>query len=145
MSDDAARVSPEFRLAINVSHDDIDELGHVSNLVYVRWVLDAAKGHSVAAGWPHQAYVKLGAVFVVHKHVLDYLASAFVGERLEAITYVARWSAATSERRTRIVRLSDGRDLVRSVTTWAFVAIDTGRPRRIAREVVDDFARDRSS
>lgn len=141
MSDEVGRVSPEWRLAITATNDDIDELGHVSNLVYVRWVQDAAKGHSAAAGWPHDAYVKIGAVFVVHKHIIEYLASAYAGDRVEAITYVANWSAATSERHTRIVRVADGKELVRSVTTWAFVATSTGRPRRIAREVIESFAR----
>ena len=35
---------------------DIDELGHVSNLVYVRWVLDVAMGHSRSLGWDHAQY-----------------------------------------------------------------------------------------
>jgi acyl-CoA thioester hydrolase len=136
-----APVSPEFRLRIEATADDVDELGHVSNVVYVRWVQDAAKGHSVAAGWPHDAYVKLGAVFVVHKHVIEYRAPAYGGDEVEAITFIASWSAATSERWTRIVRLADGKELVRAVATWAFVATDTGRPRRIAPSIVASFAR----
>ncbi|MEO7096819.1 MAG: acyl-CoA thioesterase [Polyangiales bacterium] len=140
MNDGGSALSPEFRLTITPTAADIDELGHVSNVVYVRWIQDAAKGHSAAAGWPHDAYVKLGAVFVVHKHLIEYRAPAYAGDVLEAITFIATWAAATSERRTRIVRVADGKELVRAVTTWAFVATDTGRPRRIAPEIVTSFA-----
>jgi acyl-CoA thioester hydrolase len=142
VSEDDARLSPEFHLAITATDDDIDELGHVSNVVYVRWIQDVAKAHSAAAGWPHDAYVKIGAVFVVHKHVIEYRAPAFAGDQLEAVTFIASWSAATSERRTRIVRMGDGKELARAVTTWAFVATHTGKPRRIAPEIVESFRRD---
>ena len=141
MNEAVTPVSPVYTLPIVAAPEDIDELGHVSNVVYVRWIQDAAKGHSAAAGWPHEAYVAVGAVFVVHKHIIEYRAPAFAGDRLEAITFVASWSAATSERRTRIVRVGDGKELVRAVTTWAFVATDTGRPRRISPEIVASFAR----
>jgi acyl-CoA thioester hydrolase len=139
VSEGGHAVSPEFKLSITANDEDVDELGHVSNVVYVRWIQDVAKAHSAAVGWPHEAYVKLGAVFVVHKHVIEYRASALAGDRLEAVTHIASWSAATSDRHTRIIRISDRKELVRAVTTWAFVATDTGRPRRIAREVAESF------
>jgi acyl-CoA thioester hydrolase len=41
MSDDAAR----FELPIRVEEADIDELGIVNNVTYVRWVQDAAVAH----------------------------------------------------------------------------------------------------
>jgi acyl-CoA thioester hydrolase len=131
--------SPTFELSFTVPASDIDELGHVSNLAWLRHVLEAARGHSRAVGLDHAAYVELGAVFVVRRHEIDYLLPAFAGEALVTSTYVASWGAATSERRTRIARAADGRDVVRAVTTWAFVALASGRPRRIPPEVVAAF------
>ena len=69
-------------LTITAAADDIDELGHVSNLVYLRWVLDAALAHSAAAGWDHAAYRRLGAVFVVRRHEIDYLAPVVAGDEV---------------------------------------------------------------
>ena len=73
-------------------------------------------------------------------HEVDYLAPAFAGEALVTTTFIANWNAASSERRTRIARASDDKELVRAVTTWAFVSTETGRPRRIPPAVVEAFA-----
>jgi acyl-CoA thioester hydrolase len=118
----------------------MDELGHVSNLVYVRFVLDVARAHSEAVGWDHAAYVRLGAVFVVRKHEIEYLAPTYAGEALTVITWVERWTAATAVRHTRIVRERDAREVTRSTALWAMVSTESGRPRRIPIEVRAAFA-----
>ena len=126
-------VSARFRFPIIASPDDIDELGHVSNLVYLRWVLDAATGHSAALGWSHVEYRALGAVFVVRRHELDYLAPVLARDELIAETWVEAWKQASCVRRTEIAR---GDKLVaRSATTWAFVTLPAGRPTRIPDEL----------
>lgn len=128
--------SREHTVEIIAQPADIDENGHVSNLVYLRWVLEAAIAHSEAVGWPHPRYLQLGAIFVVRRHEIDYLAAAMEGDRVHVATFVEGWSAATSVRKTRIVR--DGKELARCVTTWAFIGLN-GRPRRIAPELVEAF------
>ncbi len=132
--------SPEFEIRFAPAAGDIDELGHVSNLVWLGYVLTAARAHSAAVGLDHAAYVRLGAVFVVRRHEIDYLAPAFEGEALVTRTFVASFGAAVSERRTRIVRARDEREVVRAVTTWAFVSLESGRPRRIPKDVAEAFA-----
>ncbi|HVK67369.1 MAG TPA: thioesterase family protein [Polyangium sp.] len=134
-----AAPSDEYVFPVVASPEDIDELGHVSNVVYVRWVQDAARAHSEAVGWDTSAYVRAGAVFVVRRHEIDYLAPVFLGDRIEVRTHVARFGAATCERKTRLVRSSDGVEVARSVTSWAFVATATQRPARIPQEIRDVF------
>lgn len=136
----AAPPSGPFRERLVAHADDIDELGHVSNIVYVRWIPEIAKAHSRAVGWDHAAYLRAGAVFVVRRHELDYLGPVLEGDRLRLDTFVASWSAATSERRTTITREADEREVARAVTTWAFVSIATGRPTRIPAELIAAFA-----
>lgn len=119
---------------------DIDELGHVSNIVVVRWIQEVAKAHSRAVGWDHAAYLRAGAVFVVRRHEIDYLGPVLEGDALVVRTFVAAWSAATSERRTTITRVSDGREMTRAVTLWAFVNLRTGRPTRIPEALPAAFA-----
>jgi acyl-CoA thioester hydrolase len=132
-------VSPTFVLELEAPASDVDELGHVSNVAYVRWVQEVAKAHSVAVGWDHAAYVRLGAVFVVRRHEIDYLAPAYAGDRVRLETFIARFSAASSERRTRVVRVADGKDLVRATTLWALVSTGSARPTRIPEPVRDAF------
>jgi acyl-CoA thioester hydrolase len=133
--------TPDFRLEVVASADDLDEQGHVSNVVYVRWVQDVAMAHSVASGWDHAAYVRFGAIFVVRRHQVEYLRPVRAGDRVALITHVAWWRAATCERRTRIVRVRDGEELARAVTLWALVSVDGGRPLRIPGEIAEAFAR----
>jgi acyl-CoA thioester hydrolase len=132
--------SDEHTIEVVAQPSDIDENGHVSNLVYLRWVQDAAVAHSTAVGWDVAAYKRAGAAFFVVRHEIDYLGASYEGEVLKVTTVVTTWSAATSERRTRIVRSSDEKLLARCVTKWAFVGLN-GRPRRIIPEVVEAFRR----
>ena len=132
--------SPEFRKRRTAVAAEIDELGHVSNVVYLQWVLEIAKAHSAAVGWDHQAYVRSGAIFVVRKHEIEYLASAYVGDEIDVTTWVESFRGASTTRRTRITR-SDGKELAHAETHWVYVTMDTGRPRRISPSVSEAFTR----
>jgi acyl-CoA thioester hydrolase len=140
-SDPEAAFSDVFSVEIAARDAEIDELGHVSNVVYVRWLQDVATAHSSAVGWTHDRYKAIGAVFVVHRHVIEYRAPAYAGDGIRLVTWVDGWSAATSTRQTRVVRVADGKELVRAVTTWALVTTEGGRPRRIPQEIVTAFRR----
>lgn len=127
-----------FTLPITATAADIDELGHVSNLVYVRWVLDVAMAHSRALGWDHAAYRAYGAVFVVRRHEIDYVAQVREGEALVAETWVEDWRPASCVRRTELRR--GDQVVARGATTWAFISIDRGRPQRIPEQLLALFA-----
>jgi len=114
---------------------DEDAFGHVSNVSYVRWVQDVALGHSERVGWNLERYQQRGVVFWVRRHELDYLRPAHAGEHLVVRTWIERWTAATSVRRTSIVRASDGASVLNATTTWALVSRHDGRPRRIPAEI----------
>ena len=61
--------APTHRITVTAQPDDIDELDHVSNLVYVRWVQDVAMAHTHAVGWGHPEYRALGAIFVAARRI----------------------------------------------------------------------------
>jgi acyl-CoA thioester hydrolase len=124
-----------YRLFVEVRPDDIDELGHASNLVYLRWVQEAALAHSTAVGLDQSAYLARREVWVVRSHEIQYLRPALVGERLAVDTRVASMSVANSVRRTVIMRLADQAVLCRASTDWVFVDVERGRPRRIPGDV----------
>jgi acyl-CoA thioester hydrolase len=126
-----------FLLHVRAMPADIDGLGHVSNLVYLRWVLEAALAHSTANGLDEAAYVSRGQGWVVRRHEIDYLRAAFDGDELIVETRVATVLAASSTRRTRILR--KGEELARAATDWAYVDYRTGRPMRIPADVKGRF------
>src|SRR5262249_6496387 len=92
-----------------------------------------AAAHSAAVGWDFAAYQKIGAVWVVRKHEIEYLAPAFAGEAVTLETWVAEWDAASSTRRTRILR--GATELARASTLWVLVGLPGGGPRRIPTEM----------
>jgi acyl-CoA thioester hydrolase len=126
-------------LRIRVSGDDIDELGHASNLVYLRWVQEAAIDHSRAVGLGVAEYLARGTAFVVRRHEIEYLRPALVGDEIDVSTWVASLGAATSERRTAIRRVGDGALLARAVTQWVHLDLSRGRPVRTPEAVRGRF------
>lgn len=142
-----ASTTKKFELAIEVREADIDELGHANNIVYVRWIQEIALEHSVAVGLGIEAYRAMGAVFVVRRHEVDYLRPVLRGDKLLLRTWIDTIAAAKCLRATEIVRVEaeGGETLVaRSMTTWGFVEMATGRPTRIdpkIREAFDAYVR----
>ncbi len=120
-----------FRWDLTVGSEDIDVLGHASNVAFIRWIQEVALAHSAAVGFDLEAYRRLGAIFVVVRHEVDYLRPALRGDAVEARTWISSVAAAKCQRSTELARKSDGQLLARGLTTWAFVELATGRPRRI--------------
>lgn len=118
---------------------DIDDLAHVSNLVYLRWVLEAARAHSDARGWDPAAYRELGATWVVRRHEIDYLRSAKLGDAIAVTTWVDSWKRVSCVRCTEIAMQRDGAMVARAATTWAFVELDGGRPTRVPDVLIAKF------
>jgi acyl-CoA thioester hydrolase len=118
-----------------VEAEDIDFLGHASNIAYLRWIQDAAVAHSEAMGLGFEAYQRLGAIFVIRRHEVDYLRPLLRGDRVEARTWISSVMGAKVHRTSEFAREVDGTVAARAVTTWGYVEITTGRPTRIPDEV----------
>jgi acyl-CoA thioester hydrolase len=130
-----------FRLDLTVADADIDVLGHASNIAFVRWIQDVALAHSTSVGLGLEGYQRIGGVFVVVRHELDYVRPALRGDALEARTWISSVMAAKCLRATELARKSDGQILARGLTTWGFIETASGRPRRIPDEVRTAFDR----
>jgi acyl-CoA thioester hydrolase len=122
-----------------VQPGEIDALGHVSNIEYLRWTQTAALAHSAAQGWPEEAYHRLGAGWVVRSHQIEYLRPALAGDELAIRTWVASFRKVTSLRRYEIVRLADEQLLARAATDWAFINFATRLPSRVPPEIQNAF------
>ena len=131
--------SPQFRLELVASPDEVDELNHVSDLAYLRWVVRAARAHSDAVGYDYAAFQRLGAVLTVRRHEIDYLQPATAGDRVALTTWVESWRTTTQVRRTSIVRIDDGRELARALTQWGLIDAETGKPHKVPDAMRDSF------
>ena len=125
-----------FEKRITAGPDDIDELGHVNNAVWVRWIQEMATSHwySVAPADHVESYI-----WVVIRHEIDYLRAVLPGETVTGRTWVGE--APKGARFDRHVEFlgADGKPRVRAKTTWAIIDKATGRPLRVPPEVAAPF------
>lgn len=117
-----------FTLGLSVLPADIDANGHVNNVVYLRWVQDAATAHWNARTSETE---KAEVTWVVVRHEIDYLRAALPGDRIEAVTWVGPASRHAYERNTELRRAGDGEVLARARTLWCPLSPATGRPCRL--------------
>jgi len=115
-----------------VSPDDIDELEHVNNVVYLRYIQDVAIAHWRAAATEELART---VVWVVRRHEIDYIRPARAGEELTAKTWVGEPNGAAWDRFTEIARVRDQEILVRARSVWVALEAGTLRPRRVSEEI----------
>ena len=125
-----------FTRQITATPEDIDELGHVNNAVWVRWIQDMATSHWDAVATPEH---RERFFWVVTRHEIDYRGNVAPGESVTAETWVD--GLPRGARFDRLVRFtgSDGRVKVEAKTTWAIVDRGTGRILRVPAEVAAPF------
>jgi acyl-CoA thioester hydrolase len=129
-------VSARFTLTITAAAADIDELGHVNNAVWVRWIQDIAIAHWDAVAPPEH---RAAYVWVVTRHEIDYRGNVGAGETVTAETWVdTPPQGARFDRKVRFLG-ADGRVKVEAVTTGALIDRATGRLLRIRPEVAAPF------
>ena len=126
-----------FELTVAVVPTDIDELGHVNNTVYLRWVQDIATAHWCAIA---SAEAQEAIAWVVMRHEIDYKAPAMDGDAVLLRTWVGKASRLTFERHTEIVRAADRQLLAQARTLWCPISTETRRPTRVPAEVRAQFS-----
>lgn len=125
-----------FTHTIVVTPDDIDEMNHVNNVVYLRWVQDVASAH-----WDTLASneLKRKYAWVVLRHEIDYKSSAKLGDPVKAETWVSSCEGVRSVRQVRISHAETGIVFAEAVTNWCLLDSATKRPKRIDTDITSIF------
>ena len=123
----------------SVPDSSIDLYGHVSNIEYLRWMQDAATLHTSSEGWSLERYMQNRAIWVVRKHTIEYLQSAFAGDRLDLHTWIEGLRDCQSVRRYLLTKEGEKRILARAETLWVCIDPETGRPKRVPEEFLLAF------
>ncbi len=126
-----------FERAFPVAAEDIDELGHVNNVVYLRWVQEIAVAHWRAAA---PAELQADVVWVVLRHEIDYKRPARAGEVVVGRTWVGEATGSRFERFTEFVRGAEREVLAHARSVWCPLNARTGRPRRVDPALHDHFS-----
>ena len=125
-----------FRLTFEPTPADIDENGHVNNVVYLRWTKDMAIGH-----WRSLAPSEAQATWawIALRHEIDYRRPLLPGEAALGRTWVAE--TPQGPRYDRFIRIDgpDGQMCAQVHTTWVLIEQATGRPRRVPEWITGMF------
>lgn len=131
-------MSTPFLTSITASDDDIDELGHVNNAIWVRWIQDVATRHWEVVADPAQVATY---AWVVTRHEIDYRGNVRAGDVVQVKTWVG--DAPKGARFDRLMEFTgaDGKVKVAAKTTWALIDRATGRLLRVTPEIAAPFLR----
>jgi acyl-CoA thioester hydrolase len=127
----------KYEIHIAIAEHDIDELGHVNNIIYLRWVQEAAIAHWTNAATREQ---QEKIYWVIKRHEIDYKHSARPGDEIIAVTWVGEAEELVFERYTEILRGSDRKLLAKALTLWIPINRTTGRPVRVDSGVREKFS-----
>lgn len=118
---------------IEVHASDIDALGHVNNVVYIRWVQEVAEAHwhAVASKEILNRYL-----WVVLRHEIDYRNAVRIEDTVAGSTWVGEHNGPRFDRFVRLFHPGTERIFAEAKTTWCLLDHQTQRPLRIPSEVL---------
>lgn len=126
-----------FTLDFTPEPSDIDDNGHVNNVVYLRWAQDMGTSHWAAKA-PPQAQAEWA--WVALRHEIDYRRELKLGETAHGRTWVS--DVAEGPRFNRYIRIDgpDGAMCAQVITTWVLIEQASRRPRRVPDWMLEMFA-----
>ena len=122
---------------IIVSKNDLDELNHVNNVIYIHWVQEIAKNH-----WKSLVSSEIikNYYWVLLEHQIKYLHPAFLGDKIILKTYIEKTEVVKSNRIVEIYNTDTNKLLVTSKTIWCLINAKTKKPNRITDEIREAFS-----
>ena len=123
---------------ITVSKNDLDDLNHVNNVIYIHWVQEIAKEHwkSLVSNEIIKNYY-----WVLLEHQIKYLNPALLNDKIMIKTYIEKTEGIRSNRIVEIYNSNNDKLLVKSKTIWCLINAKTNKPNRITDEIRKAFNR----
>jgi acyl-CoA thioester hydrolase len=127
-----------FEMLRVVRDNEIDELNHVNNVVYLAWINDVAVAHWNSLTSPE---LRSKLMWVALRHEIDYKAEALLGESIRVRTWTGVARGLRYARHTRIYRANDDALLAEGLTQWCPMDAIARKPARPPAEIAALFAR----
>jgi acyl-CoA thioester hydrolase len=128
-----------FTQRFPVAAADIDELGHVNNIVYLRYAQDIAIAH-----WRTRAAAEMVDAFVwmVTRHEVDYRAQLALGDEVDVRTWVDDAPRGPSWARfVEVYKAGADKPCAQIKSNWVMLDAQTRRLKRVPAELVERFMR----
>ena len=127
-------------ILLNAAYDEADGYGHINNSVYLQWLDRCVWDHCNAVKMDPGFCREINRGFAATRHEIDYLASAYPGDRIAVANWVTlNDGRLRAERRFQIIRLGDERTLLRARSYYVCTDLTTGRPVRMPQEFKTGF------
>ena len=125
-----------FEEEITVSKNDLDELNHVNNVIYIHWVQEIAKNH-----WKSLVSKEIinNYYWVLLEHHIKYINPALLDDKIRLKTYIEKTEGLKSSRVVEIYNVHNNKLLVNSKTLWCLINATTNKPCRITNEIRNAF------
>jgi len=123
-----------FRHPIAIVPADIDQMGHVNNAVYLKWVQDAVVDYWRSVAPPDAVASHL---WVALKHEITYLKPTFLQDSIVAEVIAEKVEGARAMFTTVVRRGEEKLSEIKS--SWCCLDAASLRPVRLARDIVGRF------
>lgn len=126
-----------FTKSFAVDAADIDELGHVNNIIYLRWAQEIATAHWRARA---PAEMVLAYVWVVMRHEVDYRAALTLGDQVEVRTWVDDAPRGPAWARfVEIYKAGAAKPAAQIKSNWCLLDAKTRRVKRVPADLAQRF------
>lgn len=125
-----------WAVPVEVLPNDIDALGHVNNVVYLRYVQEVAGSH-----WTKLATTDYlsSCIWVVGRHEIDYRNPILPGQEVLGLTWVHPPKGMRFDRSVWLVNPEKTKVFAQAKTTWLLLDKNTGRPKRVDEHLLHAF------
>ncbi|WP_394971614.1 acyl-CoA thioesterase [uncultured Croceitalea sp.] len=124
-----------YSIVKTVNQNDLDDLNHVNNVVYVEWIQEISKKH-----WEEvSSNIQNKYIWVVRRHDITYYDAAKFKDEVLINTTIKDTKGPISY---RIVEMKDNKTqklLVKSITEWCLLNSKTYKPIRVPEIVRNLF------
>lgn len=128
-----------FEYTRTVHDEDLDELGHVNNAVYLMYMETAAREHAIREGYRLEDFKAHGVIPIVRSHRITYYKPALRRQVLLVSTEVKEVSGPKAVRHNQVKNALSKELLAEAVTEWVWLDAKTLRPKRVPAAIREAF------
>jgi acyl-CoA thioester hydrolase len=127
-------ISKLFKIEKTVKKKHLDEFNHVNNVQYLFWVQEVAEVH-----WCkliENKNISIKGSWIVRSHKIEYKNFTNLNDKIIISTYVKNAQGFLSER-VIIMKLKNSKKiLVKCLTKWCFVELNTLKLKKIPQKII---------
>lgn len=123
-----------YSYKIVVTKDDIDINLHVNNIMYVKWMQEAAMEHSKAVGDTFEVQSERGYMWVIKSHNIEYFHPAYENDEIEITTYTKKYRKSASFRIYNFTN-QKGETLAKAKSIFVCLNSSSLRPIKIPEDI----------